>query len=95
MKIGVTNKGVLIAEMALHAGLSYKQAADALDIFCRVIAYEMELNGEVRITGFGTFSVRHHAQRRGRNPKTGEPITIPARRTVKFKAGKMLRDHLT
>ena len=95
MKIGVTNKGVLIAEMALHAGLSYKQAADALDIFCRVIAHEMELNGEVRITGFGTFSVRHHDERQGRNPKTGDAITIPARRTVKFKAGKMLRNSLT
>ena len=95
MKIGVTNKGVLIAEMALHAGLSYKQAADALDTFCRIIAHEMELNGEVRITGFGTFSVRHHDERQGRNPKTGDAITIPARRTVKFKAGKMLRNSLT
>lgn len=89
------NKGVLINEMAMYAGLSYKQAADALGALCKIVASEMELNGEVRITGFGTFSVRHHAERRGRNPKTGEHITIPARRTVKFKAGKMLRDHLT
>lgn len=89
------NKGVLINEMAMDAGLSYKQASDALNALCEIVAYEMELNGEVRITGFGTFSVRHHDERQGRNPKTGEPITIPARRTVKFKAGKMLRDHLT
>ena len=86
------NKGVLINGMAMDAGLSYKQASDALNALCKIVAYEMELNGEVRITGFGTFSVRHHDERQGRNPKTGGAITIPARRTVKFKAGKALRD---
>lgn len=89
------NKTELIKQMATISGLTQAQAGNALDALCTVVADELGAGGEVSVMGFGTFAVRHRAERQGRNPKTGEPITIPARRTVKFKAGKMLRNSLT
>ena len=89
------NKTELIKQMATISGLTQAQAGNALDALCTVVADELGAGGEVSVMGFGTFAVRYRAERQGRNPKTGEPITIPARRTVKFKAGKMLRNSLT
>ena len=89
------NKTELIKQMATISGLTQAQAGNALDALCTVVIDELGAGGEVAVMGFGTFSAPQRAERQGRNPKTGEPITIPARRTVKFKAGKMLRDSLT
>ena len=89
------NKTELIKQIATISGLTQAQAGDALEALCTAIEDELGAGGEVRIAGLGTFAVQHRAERQGRNPKTGEPITIPARRTVKFKAGKMLRNSLT
>ena len=89
------NKTELIKQMATISGLTQAQAGGALDALCTAVIDELGAGGEVSLMGFGTFSAPQRAERQGRNPKTGEPITIPARRTVKFKAGKMLRDHLT
>ena len=89
------NKTELIKQMATISGLTQAQAGEALDALCTAVIDELGAGGEVSLMGFGTFSAPQRAERQGRNPKTGEPITIPARRTVKFKAGKMLRDSLT
>ena len=86
------NKTELIKQMATISGLTQAQAGNALDALCTVVADELDAGGEVSVMGFGTFAVRHRAERQGRNPKTGEAVTIPSRRTVKFKAGKGLRD---
>ena len=86
------NKTELIKQMATISGLTQAQAGNALDALCTVVADELGAGGEVSVMGFGTFAVRHRAERQGRNPKTGEAVTIPSRHTVKFKAGKGLRD---
>lgn len=86
------NKTELIKQMATISGLTQAQAGDALDALCTVVIDELGAGGEVSVTGFGAFGVSQRAERQGRNPKTGEAITIPARRAVKFKAGKSLRD---
>ena len=86
------NKTELVKQMAVIGGLTQTQAADALEALCTAVADELGAGGEVRIAGFGTFAVQHRAERQGRNPKTGEAVTIAAHRVVKFKAGKVLRD---
>lgn len=85
------NKTELIKQMATISGLTQAQAGDALDALCTAVMDELHAGGEVSVMGFGTFSAPQRAERQGRNPKTGEAITIPARRTVKFKAGNRLR----
>lgn len=89
------NKTELIKQMATISGLTQAQAGDALDALCTAVADELGAGGEVSLMGFGTFSAPQRAERQGRNPKTGEAVTIAAHRVVKFKAGKMLRDSLT
>ena len=89
------NKTELIKQMATISGLTQAQAGDALDALCTVVIDELGTGGEVAVMGFGTFSAPQRAERQGRNPKTGEAVTIAAHRVVKFKAGKMLRDSLT
>ena len=81
------NKTELIKQMATISGLTQAQAADALEALCTAVT-----DGEVAVMGFGTFSAPQRAERQGRNPKTGEAVTIAAHRVVKFKAGKGLRD---
>ena len=89
------NKTELVKQMDVISGLTRAQAGDALDALCTAIEDELHAGGEVAVTGFGAFSAPQRAERQGRNPKTGEAVTIAAHRVVKFKAGKMLRDSLT
>ncbi|ULJ61040.1 HU family DNA-binding protein [Wielerella bovis] len=86
------NKSQLIKHIASIAGLTQAQADDALDAFCTIVQSELAHDGEVNITGFGSFKVTQRAERKGRNPKTGEKVKIAARKVVKFKAGKTLKD---
>ena len=86
------NKTELIKQMATISGLTQAQAGNALDALCTVVIDELQAGGEVAVMGFGTFSAPQRAERQGRNPKTGEAVTIAAHRVVKFKAGKGLRD---
>ena len=78
------NKTELIAAVAEQAELSKKDAEKALKAFTDVIAAEL--------VGFGTFEVSEREAREGRNPLTGEKITIAASKNPKFKAGKALKD---
>ena len=86
------NKTELIKQMATISGLTQAQAGDALEALCTAVADELGAGGEVSVMGFGTFSAPQRAERQGRNPKTGEAVTIAAHRVVKFKAGKGLSD---
>lgn len=86
------NKTELIAAMADQAGLSKKDAEAALKAFTDVVASELKANGKVQLVGFGTFEVSERAAREGRNPQTGETMTIAASKAPKFKAGKALKD---
>ena len=86
------NKTELVAAMAEQAGLSKKDAEAALKAFTDVVASELKANGKVQLVGFGTFEVSERAAREGRNPQTGETMTIEASKAPKFKAGKALKD---
>ena len=86
------NKTELIAAMADQAGISKKDAEKALSAFVQVVADELKNGGKVQLVGFGTFEVSERAAREGRNPATLQPITIPASKAPKFKAGKALKD---
>lgn len=59
-----------------------------------IIAVELDAGRRVRITGFGTFATKHRSARSGRNPATGQTITLPAKTYATFKAGKGLRDRV-
>jgi len=73
-------------------GLTKKQAAEAFDTIFDYIGKALADGERVQIAGFGTFSVSKRAERQGRNPKTKEPMTIPASNSVRFKPGKNLKD---
>lgn len=85
------NKNDLVAAVASSTGLSKSDAAKAVDGVFDAITDSLSRKEEVRLVGFGTFSVAHRAATKGRNPRTGEAIQIPASRQPKFKAGKGLK----
>jgi DNA-binding protein HU-beta len=84
------NKAELVAKMAEDAGITKTQANDALDSFTEAVTKTLKGGGKVTLVGFGTFSVSKRSARTGRNPQTGEPIKIKAKKVARFKAGKEL-----
>ena len=86
------NKNDLISQVADDAGLSKADATKAVDAVLDNIAGSLSNGGEVRLVGFGTFSVTHRKATTGRNPRTGEALQIKASNQPKFKAGKALKD---
>ena len=86
------NKTELVAAMAEATELSKKDAEAALKAFIDVVTAEMKKGEKVQLVGFGTFEVSERAAREGRNPRTGETMTIAASKSPKFKAGKALKD---
>jgi len=85
-------KAELIDKVAATAGLSKADAAKALDSTLNAIKASLKKGQKVTLVGFGTFSVIKRKARKGRNPRTGEVITIPAAKTPKFTSGKALKD---
>jgi DNA-binding protein HU-beta len=88
------NKAELIDMVASAADVSKSNATTAVDAVFSGIRNSLKQGESVTLVGFGTFSVSERAARTGRNPRTGEAITIPASRSPKFKAGKALKDAL-
>lgn len=86
------NKSELVDAMAKSSGLTKKDSEAALKAFVENVSASLEKGEDVALIGFGTFSVGSRSARTGRNPKTGETITIPASKSPKFKAGKALKD---
>ena len=86
------NKTELVAAVAEQAGLSKKDAEGAVKAFTDVVAEALKAGDKIQLVGFGTFEVSERAAREGRNPRTGETMTIEASKTPKFKAGKALKD---
>lgn len=81
------NKTEFIANLAEKAGMTKVQAQKAVNAFAEVVADQMKQGEKITILGFGTFSVTERKQRKGVNPRTKQQITIPARKSVKFKPG--------
>ena len=88
------NKNDLISKVADTSGLSKTDSSNAVDAVIESIIGAMKSGDDVRLVGFGTFSVADRKASEGRNPRTGEKISIPASRQPKFKAGKGLKDAL-
>jgi len=86
------NKNDLISYVADNAEMTKTDAAKAVDGVFDAITNSLQNGTEVRLTGFGTFSVSQRKATTGRNPRTGETINIPASNQPKFKAGKGLRE---
>lgn len=85
------NKNELVASVADATGVSKADAANAVDGVINAISSALAAGNEVRLVGFGTFSVSHRKATTGRNPRTGETIQIKASNQPKFKAGKALK----
>lgn len=86
------NKAELVAAIAAEAGLTKKQAEAAVNAFTSTVIGEVAKGGKVQLIGFGTFEQSTRAERQGRNPQSGEAMTIPAANVPKFKAGKAFKD---
>ncbi len=84
------NKSELISAIAEKSGLSKVDSKKALDATLEAISEELKSDGKVVLVGFGTFSVYERSARKGINPRTKQPIDIPAKKTAKFKAGSDL-----
>jgi len=82
----------LVNVMAEKAGLTKKQAGEALEAFLSAVEGSLAKGEDVLITRFGKFVVRHRAARKGINPQTKEAIQLPATKVAAFKAGKALKD---
>lgn len=82
-----------VVESVMEAtGLSKKEASAAVDAFAATICDALSNGDSVGLIGFGTFEVKERSARTGRNPQTGDPLEIPAKKVPVFKAGKKLRD---
>ena len=86
------NKNDLIAAVSENSELSKADATKAVDAVFDTISNTLKGGDEVRLVGFGTFSVRERSARTGKNPQTGATIQIAASKSVGFKAGKSLKD---
>lgn len=86
------NKNDLIAAVAESADLSKAKAGEVVDAVFSAIEKTLKSKEEVRLVGFGTFATSRREASKGRNPRTGEEIDIPASTSVRFKPGKTLKD---
>lgn len=84
------NKKELVQKVSAISGLSIADAEKAVKAYEATIAEAMKAGDKVTSVGFGTFEVKQIAARNGRNPHTGNPMTIPAKQMVKFRPGKNL-----
>lgn len=86
------NKAELIEKMAIRAGITKAAAGVSLEAALGTISDSVTAGEPVAISGFGTFEIGNRAARTGRNPLTGEPVQIAAKRAVKFKPSKALKE---
>ncbi len=86
------NKGDLVQAVADNTGITKVDAARAVDAVFDCITASLQDGEEVRVVGFGTFSVSERSARTARNPRTGETVQVAASMQPKFKAGNALKD---
>ena len=82
----------LVSVLAETTGLSKAQTKEVVDAYANLLIVELKAAGSVQITGIGKLKLGERAERQGRNPSTGETITIKASKTVKFSGSKRLKD---
>ncbi len=87
-------KSDIIAEIANKSNLTKGDAEKALNSFVEITKDTLKKEGRLALAGFGSFIVSERKERQGRNPQTGETMTIKASKTVRFRAGKALKESL-
>jgi integration host factor subunit beta len=85
-------KAELVEEVAKTADLTKKDAEQLVEVVFESIIKTLNEGEKIELRGFGSFRVRERGSRRGRNPKTGTPVEIPAKRVAYFKPGKELKE---
>ena len=85
-------KAELVDAIATKSNLTKASAERSLNAFLESVKEVLASDGKLALTGFGTFAVESRKARKGRNPRTGEEITIPAAKVIKFRPGKTLKD---
>jgi integration host factor subunit alpha len=88
------NKSDIVEAIQTANGYSLKKSTDITETILEIIKRTLESGEDVLISGFGKFQVRNKRERRGRNPATGEDLTLPHRRVVTFKCSGSLRDRI-
>lgn len=86
------NKAELVEAIAKDAKITKAEAQASLDAFVTNVQRSLKKGNKVTLVGFGTFSTSKRAARTGRNPQTGKPIRIPAKKVAKFTPGKALKE---
>lgn len=89
-----TTKADLVDAIAAEVDIPRKQADEAVRVTLESIVEALKQDEKVELRGFGSFRIRHRGSRVGRNPKTGEKVSVPAKRIPHFKPGKDLREQL-
>jgi integration host factor subunit alpha len=87
-------KAQIIEEIRTKNGLTRKQSTETVEAFLETIKKTLESDEDVLISGFGKFSVKHKAERKGRNPATGEDMMLAPRKVVTFRCSGKLRDKI-
>ena len=88
------NKSQLIKSIAEKSELSQKQITEVLSLMEETLVESLKAGDRVQISGFGTFEVRERAERKGRNPKTGEVVSVPACKYLAFVSAKAVKENL-
>ncbi|MDT9187736.1 MAG: HU family DNA-binding protein [Limnospira sp. PMC 894.15] len=88
------NKEQLVQETSIKAGVTKKQADAIISAICECIMDAVAEGEKVTLVGFGSFEARHRKAREGRNPSTGQPMTIPATTVPAFSAGKAFKERV-
>ena len=88
------NKSQLIKSVAEKSDLSQKQVSETLTLIEAALIESLKAGEKVQLSGFGTFEVRERAERKGRNPKTGEVVTVPACKYLAFVSAKAVKETL-
>ena len=84
-------KGDIVERIYEKVGFSKKEASEVVESVFEIIKHRLELGEKVKISGFGNFVVNAKRPRKGRNPQTGDEITITGRRVLTFKASQVLK----
>ena len=85
-------KAEVAAKLASKIGISNRQSVEAVEVFLECVKNALKEGDRVSLVGFGTFYIKERGARNGRNPRTGDSISIPKKRVATFKPGKALRE---
>ena len=88
------NKSQLIKSVAEKSDLSQKQVSEVLNLLESTLIESLKAGEKIQLSGFGTFEVRERAERKGRNPKTGEVVSVPACKYLAFVSAKAVKETL-